>query len=120
AEPGRRREGTKYVILDTRTDGFDRAKAKQLAQDAMTSNPDLGCMVGLFAYNPPICLDAIRDAGKLGKIKIVAFDENGDTLQGIKDGHIAGTIVQNPYMYGHESVRILAALARGDESVLPK
>jgi ribose transport system substrate-binding protein len=119
-EPGQVLKGTQYTIVDTRTDGFDRAKAKQLCQDAMTSNPDLGCMVGLFAYNPPICLDAIRDAGKLGKIKIVAFDENESTLQGIKDGHIAGTVVQNPYKYGYESVRILAGLARGDESVLPK
>jgi ribose transport system substrate-binding protein len=118
-EPGQELKGGKFVILDTRTDGFDRAKAKQLAEDAMTRYPDLSCMVGLFAYNPPICLDAIRSAGKLGKIKIVAFDENDDTLQGIKDGHIFGTIVQNPYMYGYESVRILAALARGDKSVLP-
>jgi ribose transport system substrate-binding protein len=119
-EPGKVLKGDKYTILDTRTDGFDRAKAKQLCQDAMTSNPDLGCMVGLFAYNPPICLDAVKDAGKLGKIKIVAFDENPNTLQGIKDGHIFGTVVQNPYKYGYESVRILAALARGDQSVLPK
>jgi ribose transport system substrate-binding protein len=111
---------SKWKVLDTRTDGFDRAKAKQLAQDAMTANPDLGCMVGLFAYNPPICLDAIKDAGKLGKIKIVAFDENKDTLQAIKDGHIIGTVVQNPYKYGYESVRILAGLARNDQTVLPK
>ena len=27
--------------------------------------------------------------------------------------------MQNPYKYGYESVRILAALARGDRSVLP-
>jgi ribose transport system substrate-binding protein len=119
-EPGHVLGEGKYKILDTLTDGFDRAKAKQLCQDSMTGNKDLGCMVGLFAYNPPICLDAVRDAGKLGKVKIVAFDENDHTLQGIKDGHIFGTVVQNPYMYGHESVRILAALARGDKSVLPK
>ena len=28
--------------------------------------------------------------------------------------------MQNPYRYGYESVRILAALKRGDRSVLPK
>ncbi len=118
-EPGSELKSGKYVILDTRTDGFDRPKAKQLAQDAMTRYPDLGCMVGLFAYNPGICLDAVRDAGKLGKIKIVGFDGSDETLTGITDGHIYGTIVQDPYKYGYESVRILAALARGDKSVLP-
>jgi ribose transport system substrate-binding protein len=113
-------KGSQYTILDTRTDQFDRTKAKSQAQDAIAKYPDLGCMVGLFAYNPPQILAAVKEADKLGKIKIVAFDEADETLQGIKDGHIYGTIVQNPYKYGYESVRILAALAKGDKSVLPK
>jgi len=29
-------------------------------------------------------------------------------------------VVQSPYQYGYESVRVLAALARGDRSVLPE
>ena len=40
-------------------------------------------------------------------------------LQAIRDGHCQGTVVQNPYKYGTESVRVLAALARGDKSVIP-
>jgi ribose transport system substrate-binding protein len=118
--PGSVIRGEKYVILDTRTDGFDFAKAKSEAQDAIARHRDLGCMVGLFAYNPPKILEAVREAGKQKQIQIVAFDEEDDTLQGIIDGDIYGTVVQNPYMYGYESVRILAALARGDESVLPE
>ncbi len=76
-------------------------------------------MVGLFAYNVPACLTAVREAGKLDSIKIVAFDEDDATLQGIIDGEIHGTICQQPYEYGRQSVEILAALARGDRSVLP-
>lgn len=119
-EPGSELKGEKYVILDTRTDGFDFAKAKSQAQDAIARYPDLGCMVGLFAYNPPACLEAVREADKVGKIQLVAFDEQDETLQGIVDGAIYGSIVQNPYQYGYESVRILTALAKGDESVLPE
>lgn len=113
-------KGDKYTILDTRTDGFDFGKAKAQAQDAIAKYDDLGCMVGLFAYNPPLMLDAVREAGKIGKIKIVAFDEEAASLQGIQDGEIHGTVVQNPYKYGYESVRVLAALARGDKSVIPE
>ena len=113
-------KGEKYTVLDTRTDGFDFNKAKAQAQDAIAKYEDLGCMVGLFAYNPPLMLDAVREAGKIGKIKIVAFDEEDGTLQGIKDGEVHGTVVQNPYKYGYESVRVLAALARGDDSVIPE
>lgn len=57
-------QGDKYTILGTMTDDFDKAKAKQNAQDAISANPGLGCMVGLFAYNPPVCLQAVREAGR--------------------------------------------------------
>jgi ribose transport system substrate-binding protein len=111
--------GGKYTIIDTRTDQFDFARAKAQAEDAIAKYPELDAMVGLFGYNPPKCLEAIKEAGKQGEIKVIAFDEEDDTLQGIKDGFITGTIVQNPYRYGYESVRVLTSLARGDESVIP-
>lgn len=112
--------GEKYTILETRTDGFDFGKAKANAQDAIAKYENLGCMVGLFAYNPPLMLDAVREADKLGKIKIVAFDEDEISLKAIQDGEIYGTVVQDPYKYGFESVRVLAALARGDQTVIPE
>lgn len=118
--PGGELRGGKYVILDTRTDQADRARAKANVEDAIVRYADLGCLVGLFAYNPPAILEALKGAGKLGKIQVVAFDEADETLQGILDGHVAGTVVQDPYRYGFESVRILAGLARGQSDVLPK
>lgn len=119
-KPGQVLQGDKYEILDTRTDDFDFAKAKSLAQDSIVKYPKLSCMVGLFAYNPPILLEALKSAGKLKSIKLIGFDEEDGTLKGIQDGDVAGTIVQNPYKYGFESVRILQGLAKGDDSVLPK
>jgi ABC-type sugar transport system substrate-binding protein len=63
-DPNEKLKGDKYTILGTRTDDFDQAKAKQNAQDAIAKYPDLGCMVGLFAYNPPQCLQAVQEAGR--------------------------------------------------------
>ncbi|QDT86074.1 sugar-binding protein [Gimesia chilikensis] len=119
-EPGEVIKNDKYSILDTRTDDFDHPQAKANAEDAIANHPNLKCMVGLFAYNPPLCLEAIRDAGKLKEIKVVSFDENEASLQGIMDGTVVGTVVQNPYQYGYESVRVLKALANGDKSVIPE
>ncbi|MGL5095611.1 MAG: sugar-binding protein, partial [Planctomycetia bacterium] len=119
-EPGKELTEGKYTILDTRTDQFDFAKAKALPQDAITRYPNLACMVGLFAYNPPKCLEAVREAGKAKKIKIVGFDEDAETLQGIIDGDVHGTVVQNPYQYGYASVKMLAALARGEDAGIPE
>lgn len=116
--PGPQKSDT-YTVLDTRTDQFDFGKAKSLAQDALAAHPDLKCMVGLFSYNAPKCLEAVKEAGKLAQVKIVGFDEERETLQGIVDGQIFGTIVQNPYQYGYDSVRIMSALVRKQDAALP-
>ncbi len=55
----------------------------------------------------------------MGDVQIVGFDEADQTLQAVTEGSIFGTVVQDPYRYGYESIRLLAALARGDRSVLP-
>jgi ribose transport system substrate-binding protein len=112
-------KGNKYTIVGTRTDDFDRAKAKSNTEDMISLHPDLACAVGLFAYNPPACLEGIKRQNKVGKVMLVAFDEQDATLQAIKDGACYGTVVQNPYMYGHESVRVLAGLHRGVTRGMP-
>jgi ribose transport system substrate-binding protein len=112
----------KYTLTRTYTDQPEGAqKAKQNAVAAVKDAGDATdvCMIGLWAYNPPAILSAVRDKSKLGTIKIVGFDENPETLQGIAEGHILGTVVQNPYEFGAESVRIMAALTRGDRSKVP-
>jgi hypothetical protein len=43
----------RYEVLGVRTDQFDKSTAKANAADALTAQPDLGCMVGLYAYNTP-------------------------------------------------------------------
>lgn len=113
----------KYRLHRTYTDQpIGSQKATENAADALTQ---LGeekklCFIGLWAYNPPAILSAVKDKGKLGKVKIVGFDENDATLQGIADGHIYGTVVQNPFEFGYQAVRMMAALAKGDRSVLPR
>lgn len=71
------------------------------------------CFVGLWAYNPPAILSAVESQKLLGKVKIVGFDENPKTLLGIEDGHILGTVVQDPFNFGYESVKVMSELAKG-------
>lgn len=110
----------KYTLIDTMTDGGDSSVCKGLVEDTLTKNPDLAGMVGLWEYNPPAMLSAVKNMGKVGKVAVVGFDENEETLQGIKDGSVYGTIVQQPFEFGYQSIRILAGLARDDRSVLPE
>jgi ribose transport system substrate-binding protein len=110
----------KYSVVGTMTDQFDRARAKSNGEDALTRNPDLTAMVGLFEYNPPMILEALERSGKLGQVKVMAFDENDATLQGIKDGNVVATIVQNPYQYGYKSIEVLNQLHKGNKQVIPE
>ena len=112
-------EDGKYQVLGTLTDRFDRAKSKANAEDSLTRYPDIAAMVGLFVYNPPAILEALQRAGKVGEVKVIGFDEADVTLQAIQDGKVVGTVVQDPYQYGFESIRILVGLHHGDQSVLP-
>ncbi len=78
------------------------------------------CLVGLWAYNPPAILAAAKAADRAGKVTIVGFDEDLNTLQGIEDGYIYGTVVQNPYEFGYKSVKAMAKLARGEKVEFPQ
>ena len=118
--PGQVLEGNNFKILGTLTDQFDFSKGKANAEDTLSKYPDIGCLIGLFGYNTPLILEAVQQAGKIGKIKIVGFDEDDATLAGIQSGNVHGTVVQNPYMYGYKSVEILAELARGNDGVIPE
>jgi len=108
-----------FKILGTLTDNFDRAKAKANVEDTLAKYPDIGGLVGLFVYNPPLILEVLSQANKLGKVKVIAFDEDDATLAGIQKGTVHGTVVQNPYMYGYKSVEVLSELAKGNTSVIP-
>lgn len=110
----------KYTVLKTLTDQFDRTKAKANVEDMMSANPNLGCVVGLFAYNPVLALEALKSGGKIGKIKVVGFDEAPETLAGIRDGSVQGTVVQDPYNYGYRSIQMLNAVCLGKPDALPK
>jgi ribose transport system substrate-binding protein len=113
-------EAGKYTILGILTDNKDHTRAKGNAEDTLANHPDVKCMVGLWAYNPPAIHSAVKGAGKEGEIAIIAFDEHRDTLQAIADGEIYGTIVQQPFLFGYRSVEFLSALARKHDVDIPE
>ena len=112
-------KGTNIKILDVRTDDTDRVRAKQNVADTLVKNPDIACLVGLWSYNGPAILNAVKDANKVGKVKIVTFDEENDTLQGVKDGAIEATVVQNPYEFGRQAVTLMAKKLRNENADVP-
>jgi ribose transport system substrate-binding protein len=113
-------KGSKVEILDVRTDDTDRVKAKSNVADTLVQHPDIACLVGIWSYNGPAIYNAVKDAKKDGKVKIVCFDEEDETLAGVKSGAIFATVVQQPYEFGYESIKRMAAYLKGDKTVFPE
>ena len=111
--------GTKIEILDVRTDDTDRVRAKANVAETLVAHPDVAALVGLWSYNGPAILNAVRDANKIGQVPIITFDEEDETLTGVKSGAIAGTVVQQPFEFGYEAMTRMAKVLAGDRSVIP-
>jgi len=112
-------QGSNVQIVDVRTDKTDPVRAKTNAADTLVNQPDIAALVGLWSYNGPAIVGAVRDAGKAGKVKIIAFDEEDETLNGIKDGSIYATVVQQPFEFGYQSMKLIARILDGDRSLIP-
>jgi ribose transport system substrate-binding protein len=111
--------GSKVQIVDVRTDATDRVRAKSNASDTLVNFPDIVGMVGLWSYNGPAILSAVKEANKVDKVKIIAFDEEDETLGGIKNGEIYATVVQQPFEFGYRSMELMAKILNGDKSGIP-
>ena len=112
-------QGSNVEILDVRTDDTDHARAKSNAADTLVKYSDVAALVGLWSYNGPAIVNAVKEAGKVGQVKIVCFDEEDETLAGIKSGAIFATVVQQPYEFGYQSVKMMAKILGGDKSGIP-
>lgn len=111
--------GSKIELVDVRGDDIDMTRAKRNVEDALAANPDIDCMVGFYSYNPPRIYEVLKESGKLGKVTVIAFDEDPITLGGVREGSIAGTVVQQPYEWGYEGMKLMAKYLEGDTSGIP-
>src|SRR3984893_17866842 len=68
-------QGSKVKIIDVRTDNTDSIRAKSNASDTLVKYSDVAALVGLWSYNGPAILNAVKGACKVGQVKIICFDE---------------------------------------------
>ncbi|WP_190817210.1 substrate-binding domain-containing protein [Saccharopolyspora pogona] len=97
----------------------DYNRALQVTQDILTANPDLN---GIYAANEPSVLgaaEAVRQAGKVGQVKVIGWDTSEGEIQGLRDGVITGLIAQNPFKMGFASVNAAIGKIRGSADPMP-
>jgi ribose transport system substrate-binding protein len=119
-----RREGfleevkTKYPGLKVVADKYGDGQATtglNMMTDLITANPDL---VGVFASNL-IMAQGVGQAiaeNKLGdKIKVIGFDNDDKTVGFLKQGVLAGLVVQDPYRMGYDGIKTALAASKGEK-----
>jgi ribose transport system substrate-binding protein len=103
--------GKKIEIVDKREDNTDRAKARSNVEDIINAHSDLNLVAGLWSYNGPAIASAVEALGKKGKVLAAVFDEEEGTLNAIKSGTVAVTVVQKPFQFGYLSSKWMHELA---------
>jgi ribose transport system substrate-binding protein len=91
----------------------DPARSRAAAEDILTAHPDLA---GIFASSEAASLgsiQAIRNRGLSGKVKLVTFDFSKAHVEALKDGTINAMMVQDPFRLGYEAVKSLADKLNG-------
>ena len=112
-------KGSKVDLVDVRGDEIDQTRAKRNVEDILAAMPDVNCLVGFYSYNTPRIYEVLKEAGKLEKIKIIGFDEDPITLGGVKEGSIVGTVVQQPFEWGYQGMKLMANYLQGEKSEIP-
>jgi ribose transport system substrate-binding protein len=106
-------KGSKYTIVATVEDGADPSKATADIAAALKAHPEVKGIIGLFSYSAPAALEAMKQTGMAGQVKVVGFDDSDETQAALVAGTIHSSVLQDTYRAGYEAVRVLADEARG-------
>jgi ribose transport system substrate-binding protein len=77
--------------------------------------PDLVLAIGLWSYNGAIIASTVRESARAEKPAIVAFDEEEELLKAVQEGLVHATVVQKPFEFGYQSIRLLSAASAGEQ-----
>jgi ABC-type sugar transport system substrate-binding protein len=103
----------KAVIVNSISAEWDRLRAMNIAADTLTRTPDLDV---IFAANDVMALgavEAVRAAGKTGKVMVIGVDGIPDARKAIKEGLMTASITQLPYFIGKRTVELAVEAAQG-------
>lgn len=104
-------ESTSIKPLAAVNDEADVAASLQLTSALLVEHPDLAGAYGVYAYNGMTWATAIKEAGAAGRIRVVCFDANSDTVNGIVQGVLDATVAQREYDMGYKSVQLIKLVA---------
>ena len=100
-------------ILDRQTARWDRSRAIGVAENFLTTYPDLD---GIMAQDDDMAIgavQAVKDAGRAGKVKVISIDASREGLDAIMAGEIYASCTQSPTFEGLFTARVVRDVANG-------
>ncbi|HZZ60006.1 MAG TPA: ABC transporter substrate-binding protein [Roseiarcus sp.] len=103
------------VYLGAQYQSDDPQKAAEIVTSTLSAHPKLA---GIFATNDQGAIGALtglRQAGALGKVKVVAYDAATAEVNALKNGGLQALIAQNPKQEGEVAMESAAKVIKGDK-----
>jgi ribose transport system substrate-binding protein len=103
------------VYLGAQYQSDDPQKAAEIVTSTLSAHPKLA---GLFSTNDQGAIGALtglRQAGALGKVKVVAYDAASAEVSALKNGGIHAVIARDPKQEGEVAMESAAKLIKGDK-----
>jgi ribose transport system substrate-binding protein len=102
------------IVSDNQYGGATTETAYATAEDLLVRFTEVD---GVFTPNESTTfgmLRALTEGGRAGHVKLVGFDANEAMVQALRDGNIAGLVLQDPERMGELAVRAAVGRLRGE------
>ncbi len=100
------------ILSDNQYGGATTETAYQVGENLLNRFPEVD---GIFCPNESTTfgmLRALTDAGKAGKVKFVGFDSSEKMITALRERHLYGLVLQNPFLMGQMGVKTIVDYVR--------
>jgi inositol transport system substrate-binding protein len=107
-------EGTDIKIVAEQTGNWSREEGMKLMENWLSTDLAIDAVV---AQNDAMALGALQvliEKGLTDQIKVYGIDAQGEALQAVADGTMAGTVFQNAELQGSSCVEVAVRCAQGE------
>ncbi len=104
-------KGIKY--LGVQYSNNETSKAAGIVTATIAAHPRLAGVFTITTNNTEGAATGVREAGRIGKIKIVGFDTSDPIVEDIRQGIVTADVVQYPYRVGELGVEMMVHALEG-------
>lgn len=94
---------TGYEEMTIQESQADMLTAVQKWQDIFNTYPDTNVAISVAGESGAACAQVVKEMGLEDQVIIMAIDDTQETIDGIKEGVIFGTMTQNFYRKGYQA-----------------